>query len=297
MAVFLGLDCGGSSCRAVAMDEAGAVLFQGQSGPANILSTPRGRLRANLRHAVDGCPEPAVVCGCFAGLLTATDRSLARTLLLELFPNAEIRCEPDYVAALLASPPGTDVCVVSGTGSVICSRSGEALAKSGGRGYLLGNPGSAFAFGRDAIRCYLEQGEGAVGHHLLKEIDRRFDSRLENDVVAAVHRSGTPAAVLARFATPWGRDAAEGNPLAMASVRKGTGRLARQTADHIGRFVSGSGVVQVCLAGGLWSGPSIYRECYEEAVAEAIAPRKVRIARIEQPPVRGAVRLAMETNR
>lgn len=271
------------------------MLFQGQSGPANILSTPRGRLRTNLRSAVDGCPPADVVCGCFAGLLTDTDRSLARSLLLELFPDATIRCEPDYVAALLACPEGTDVCVISGTGSVICSLEGGAIRKSGGRGFLLGNPGSAYAFGRDAIRCYLQKGEGAVGGHLLRELDRRFDSRSENDVVAAVHRSGTPAAVLARFASPWGRDAAEGNLCAIESVRKGTGRLARQTAEHIARFVPGAGTVRICLAGGLWSGPSIYRECFEEALAAAIAPREAVVAKIEQPPVRGAVRLAMET--
>jgi len=293
--VFLGLDCGGSSCRALAIDGAGAVAFQGQSGPANILSTPRGRLRTHLRHAVDGCPEPTVVCGCFAGLLTETDRSLATALLAELFPHALIRCEPDYVAALLACPEGTDICVVSGTGSVICSRRAGVIVKSGGRGFLLGNPGSAFAFGRDAISAFLEQGEGAIGSHLVREIQKRFDSLRENDVVAAVHRSSTPAAVLARFATPWGRDAAEGNPLAMESVRKGTRLLACQSADHARRHCVGTERVQVCLAGGLWSGPAIYRECFEEALVQALAPRDVAITKIDQPPVRGAVRLAMET--
>lgn len=276
------------------MDGDGAVVFQGQSGPANILSTPRGRLRSNLSHAVEGCPEIAAVCGCFAGLLTDTDRALAISLLTELFPHAAVRCEPDYVAALLACPNGTEVCVISGTGSVICSRTGESVAKSGARGFLLGNPGSAFAFGRDALRCFLEQGEAAVGQNLLREIDRRFGSRNENDVVAAVHRSSAPAAVLARFATPWGRDAMEGNPHALESVTMGTGLLARQTADHVGRFVRGEALVHVCLAGGLWSGPAIYRECFEEALCDALAPRKAVVTKIVQPPVRGAVQLAME---
>ena len=81
MGVYVGLDCGGSSCRALGVTATGDVVHQGQAGPANILSTPRGRLKENLRRALEGCPPADVVCGCFAGLLTQADRDLAHHML------------------------------------------------------------------------------------------------------------------------------------------------------------------------------------------------------------------------
>lgn len=51
MGIYVGLDCGGSSSRVLAMDEAGTQLFVGSSGAANILSTPEFRLRRNLENA------------------------------------------------------------------------------------------------------------------------------------------------------------------------------------------------------------------------------------------------------
>ena len=120
MAVFLGLDCGGSSCRAVAVNTSGAILHQGQAGPANLANTPPGRLQNHLYRATENSPAPDFVCGCFAGLLTADDRSRANDILARTFPSAKVRSEPDYYAALMASEDA-DVCVVAGTGSVVCS--------------------------------------------------------------------------------------------------------------------------------------------------------------------------------
>ncbi len=277
------------------MDASGCVVHQGQGGPANILSTPRGRLKENLRRSLEGCPRAEVVCGCFAGLLTEADRTLAHQLLEDLCPGARVRCEPDYTAALMASDPPTTVCVIAGTGSVICSRSEGQIRKTGARGYLLGNPGSAFAFGRDAVRDFLEHGPDGAGEAVRCELIKRFGSLDENEIVAAVHRSPAPAAVLARLAAPWGRDAAAGHVRAIASVEEGMGALALQTAEHVARYASQIQPLHVTLAGGMWSGPPLFREVFGSALCEALDRQDVVLQKITQPPVRGAVRLAMET--
>src|SRR5687768_11645928 len=137
MSVFVGLDCGGSSSRVLAVDFDGNIVFQGQSGAANLASTPENRLRRNLSHATDGCPHADYVCGCFAGLVSDDLRRRGEDHLKSLFPRAEVRAEPDYTAALYASPPGTDVCVIAGTGSLVCSRGADGILKSGGMGYIL----------------------------------------------------------------------------------------------------------------------------------------------------------------
>src|SRR5579885_573467 len=117
MAVFVGLDCGGSSTRVLAIDENGKPLFRGQSGPANLLSTPKALILKNLQAATRKCPPPVSVCGCFAGLVDDAVRKQANQLLKQVFPSVKkIRSEADYVAALAACGAETDVCVIAGTG-------------------------------------------------------------------------------------------------------------------------------------------------------------------------------------
>src|SRR5436309_909319 len=109
MSVFVGLDCGGSSSRVLAIDDSGKAVFRGHGGPANLLSTPKASVLCNLKAATAGCPRPESVCGCFAGLVDEELRQRALDDLRRLFPRAKLfRAEPDYVAALAACGPGTD---------------------------------------------------------------------------------------------------------------------------------------------------------------------------------------------
>ncbi|MCA3553720.1 MAG: ATPase, partial [Rhodobacter sp.] len=50
MALFLGIDGGGTGCRAAVCDDAGRILGEGRAGPSNIASDPDGA-RANVLAA------------------------------------------------------------------------------------------------------------------------------------------------------------------------------------------------------------------------------------------------------
>src|SRR2546421_6381610 len=170
--LFLGLDCGGSSTRALVQDSEGNTVFRGEAGPANLSTTPNDELQANLSKALLNAPQPNFACACFAGLATEDDRQRATNILAQLFPKATLRIERDYPAAFAASPEGTDVCVIAGTGSLVCSRAQNPNAesspnaerrmpnaefeKSGGNGYVLGDDGSAFQYGRALLRHHID---------------------------------------------------------------------------------------------------------------------------------------------
>lgn len=293
MKVFVGLDCGGSSSRVLAVDEFSNVLFQGQSGAANLVSTPPARLSRNLSAAVDGCPAPSFICGCFAGLINEDIRRTAVDHLRSLFPEARHRAEPDYTAALYACPDETDICVISGTGSLVCSRTGQTIHKSGGRGFILGDPGSAFQFGKDALLYYLDHRETA-SPALARTVHEVFGTTEEGAIVAAVYRSNTPASVLARLAKQWGLEAANGDLSALGSLERNLGKLAEVIEKHVAEFPPQTEHLRVCLAGGLWKGPPIYRELFETILGERIRNRQIQVARILRPPVQGAVELAKE---
>jgi N-acetylglucosamine kinase-like BadF-type ATPase len=290
MGLVVGLDCGGSSTRLVAIDEAGRTRFQGQSGAANLASTPEGRVRRNLEQAAKGCPAPECVCGCFAGLVDVETRKRGEEILHRIFPRARVRAVPDYYAALYSSPSESDVTVIAGTGSLVCSAVGDAVVKSGGRGYLLGDEGSASRYGRRALVAFLEAPHDA-SEPLRHAVHQTFSTLEEGALVSHLYRSGAPASLLAKLARAAGADAREGILYAAAALEEETSALVRIVLRHLERHRAEKSDWTICLAGGLWKGPAVFRETFERIVRrEALRP--VTVVRPERPPISGALQLA-----
>jgi N-acetylglucosamine kinase-like BadF-type ATPase len=295
MSVYVGLDCGGSSSRVLAMDDKGNVLFQGQSGAANLISTPEGRLRRNLTNASKGCPKPDYVCGCFAGLISPQTRERGIGILQDTFGvPATFRAEPDYTAALYASPEA-DVCVISGTGSLVCSRNNGNIVKSGGRGYILGDQGSGFSFGRDALMHFLQHPEKST-RYLRDQIEDVFGSLDESVLVTGVYKAPSPATILARLVKAVGHDAADGQEYAINSVQQHMGDLAKLVSSHVKTHHSESKQLSISLAGGVWKASAQFKEAFLNHLTQELPQIEWELHRLLRPPLYGAVELAKELN-
>lgn len=293
MSVFVGLDCGGSSSRVLALDENGNVLFQGQSGAANLVSTPEGRLRRNLTNATKGCPTPDFVCGCFAGLINDVARERGLGILRDTFGvSAEYRAEPDYTAALYAATDA-DICVISGTGSLVCSRANGKIVKSGGRGYILGDEGSGYAFGRDALLHFLKH-RNQASEYLTKSVEEVFGSLEENVIVTGVYKAPTPATILGRLAKALGHDATAGEAYALASVEKNLSELALVVLGHVERHHADDRELAVTLSGGVWKASGVFRETFIQKLQDLLPGKTWSVNRLLRPPLYGAVELARE---
>lgn len=293
MSVYVGLDCGGSSSRVLAVDEAGAILFQGQSGAANLVSTPENRLRKNLTHATNGCPPARYVCGCFAGLISDEVRTRGEAHLRELFPGAEVRAEPDYTAAFYASPAETDICVIAGTGSLVCSRIDGRIVKSGGRGFILGDAGSAYQYGRDALMYYLDNPRTA-SQTLRHAVGEVFQTEQESEIVAMIYKAQTPAGIIAKLAKALGADARNGDAYALESAERNCRALAAVVARHVRTNMPETERLNVSLTGGVWKASPVFRDTFTRKVEEATSGIEVIVHRITRPPLYGAVELAKE---
>lgn len=292
MSVYLGLDCGGTSCRALALDRSGAHIFSGQAGSANIATNRPERILKNLRHASLNCPKPDFVCGCFAGLLTELDKRQAIELLKEAFPYSVVRAEPDYRAPLKLSE-GSQICVLAGTGSLVCSLHEGKIEKSGGRGYVLGDKGSAFQYGRIALLHFLDDPAGA-SRHLKSAIRERFGSIKEPEIVAALYKGGVPASQLAKLFAAFARDAKAGEPYALNAVHVQTSLLAEVVHKHVKQHFSAQSRLTVSLVGGVWSGASLFKDALKVHLEQELPQVDLELKKISQPPVRGAAELAME---
>ena len=290
--MYVGLDCGGSTCRSLAINSAGEPVFHGQSGAANLATTPDPLLRRHLARATEACPDAVAVCGCFAGLLTVADRRRAEALLREVFPGAAVRAEPDYAAAFAAADSPIDVCVIAGTGALACSAKDGAWVKTGGGGYLIGDQGSAFDLGRRALQHYLFSDQ-PPSPLTLSLIEQTFETTANDEIVARLYDHQSPPAMLAKLAPALSKDAEAGYSYAVEALDAAMGALACLTVQHIHRHVPGAGTVRIGLAGGVWKTSATVLRVFISSIRGQL-DRSFDVERLRRPPVYGATALAKE---
>lgn len=285
--VVVGIDAGGTSTRARAVWH-GQVVHEGASGPGNPLAVDPAAMRASYHAALAGCPPAGYVAACVAGAGCHEQQVRIASLLAERFPGAQVRVVPDFVAALLAAPPGTDVCVIAGTGSVICSAADVGFAVSGGRGWILGDHGSGARLGRAALERFVADPAAASGW-LTGAVKEIFGDEDWREVVSAVSRAPSPARLLARAAPLLTTAAEQGERWAADRLDEEMALLAATTARHIEEHVRALAPA-LALSGGVWAS-SAAQSAFTAAVHRlSIFP--LTVTRSVRDPIEGAVRLA-----
>ena len=171
--VIMGVDGGGTGVRVVLANAELVVLGQGEAGGVNPnVVTPDGA-EANLRLAIHQAIttarlDPAKITNVCVGIAgtSSSDSSgdwLRRTLN-DLVPQARVIISADAEIALVgAHGAACGVIVMAGTGSVAYGINRQRQhARAGGYGYVLGDEGSGYWLGKEALaalaQCFYEQG-------------------------------------------------------------------------------------------------------------------------------------------
>jgi N-acetylglucosamine kinase-like BadF-type ATPase len=286
--IVLGIDGGGSSTRARAVT-GDCLVFERTVGSTNPKTVPPVAVADRLTLLLNGCPSPRAVAACISGMRSAETRSLFRQCLSDRFPSADIRLEPDFAAALRLFESPIAICVIAGTGSIVCSRSDDGETRtSGGEGYLLGDHGSAFRLGQRLVSDYATD-PASVG-----TLGPEMDAALGVDrtrLVATVHDSLEPASLIARAAPVLTHAADDGVAWAQRLVDAEMDLLASLVVLHRERH-SLAGPLSVGLAGGVWD--SSYVRCSFGLALERHAGTDVQLLRARRSPVEGAAELARE---
>lgn len=185
--LVVGVDIGGTSTRALALDPAGAVAGRGSAQGANPNSHPPAVAAARVASAVAAAvPDGGSVAACMLGM--AGNSKMTDPAVVAEFESAlravGVTCRIDVVsdaevafASATPSPRGT--AIVGGTGSVAVRIVDHRKSfQYGGWGWLLGDEGSAYWIGREAVRATLRllQGTGAAGPLALAVLAEAFGS-------------------------------------------------------------------------------------------------------------------------
>jgi len=156
---LLGIDAGGSGTRAVLL-EAGQVTPLPTGPPMNALLT--AGFADQLQHIITAANPTAAGVGLPGVHAAGQARRLGQALARQAGCPVHVTGDADAArhGAFLGAP---GLVVIAGTGSVALGWDGERFAYAGGHGFVLGDEGSAYWIGREAVRAALRFEEQVSG--------------------------------------------------------------------------------------------------------------------------------------
>ncbi len=161
MELVLGIDGGGTNCRAALADGKGVVLGRGSSGAANITTDLSGAHESIVEAAWaafrDAGRDPAQIAEAGAVLgLAGTNVGSYKQRLAAILPFAASLIESDALIALEGAIGGHDGAIaILGTGSAYLARQAGVLRPLGGWGFVVGDLGSGARLGRALLEATL----------------------------------------------------------------------------------------------------------------------------------------------
>lgn len=197
---LLAVDGGGTKCLAVLVDRSSQEVGIGRSGSCNYQgigeeaasreliaaiaqaledAKARNRLTAQSQPQIDEQVEWEVECAVFglAGLDTEHDRQVICGMVEKVLTLLNIRVrhlivENDGFAALLGATGGKPgILVIAGTGSIAFGvNESQQTARAGGWGHRVGDEGSGYWIGKQAIMAVLKHADGRGEKTILKEL-------------------------------------------------------------------------------------------------------------------------------
>ena len=246
--LFLGIDGGGSRCRARIRQADGTILGEAIGGPSNIYQDFRSALETILATATEAAEKAGVKTTALhaglglAGIVTSVGKEKIENARL---PFASVSVDNDAYAACVGAFSGGDGgIVIAGTGSI-------GLASVGGERHMVG--GWGFQLG--------DHGSGAwVGHHAVRRAALALDGLLQpTELIGEIlTRTGQDRFALSRWseqARP--KDYAQFAPIVFGCAAKGDVQAmmivieGAAAISNLGRALLARGARAICLLGGL----------------------------------------------
>jgi glucosamine kinase len=296
----LGIDAGGTKTICYLADGEGRVVGEGRGGGANLQA--HGELEVEkVLHAVvevacgDRAILPAAVCLGIAGVDRPEDDRVVRGIMRRLGFRAHTLVVNDALVALVAGVGNQHgVVIVAGTGSIAygVNRDGFA-ARAGGWGYVLGDEGSGYWIGREALAAAVREDDGRGPRtRLTPLILEHFKLTQAAGLVREVYDKGLQRQGIAALGPVVERARGEGDVVAAEILRTASGELTRAAASVIERLEMRGDAFEVVRSCGMfrlipWLVGDVTRRLAE------VAPRAI-VARLEVEPASGAVHLALK---
>jgi len=287
----IGLDIGGTKTRGVRFEN-GQVVADESVGSANVQNVSREEAALHLAELFGriGGGRVAQVYAGAGGIDTDEDAAALAALITPHVPGAKVTVVHDSRLLLAAGGASTGVAVIAGTGSAAWGRNAQGEeARAGGWGYLLGDEGSGYWLGREAVRHSLRRmNQGLEPDELTTALLRSCNVDDPNKLIALFHSPETGRRYWAQQARLVVEAANAGHAPSQALVEQAGADLAGLAAQALRKLgIQGP----VILGSGL--GMNVPR--LQDAFRRSLAGEGVTDVRVlEQDPVFGVLQLVAE---
>lgn len=257
MALFLGIDGGGSKTRCVVGDES-SVLGAGSSASCKVQRVGEACARDSLAAAIhESCVQagisPRQIARTCAGVTGSARPEIAKVMreLISSIVAGEIVVVGDIdIAFEDAFGSGPGVLVIAGTGSIAYGRNAHGdTTRAGGWGHAISDEGSGYWIGIEAVRSALrarDRGEDSV---LFRELMENLGATDVDDFI--VMMNAHPAPDFAAFFPVVLAASDRGDSLATSLLERAGGELCQLAEIVIQRLFANSEEIRVVTHGGV----------------------------------------------
>ncbi|RLF00960.1 MAG: ATPase [Thermoprotei archaeon] len=297
--IWAGVDGGATKTLALVLSDKGEVGV-GISGPSNYHDVGLEKAVANIREAIEGSlkdiGELPVFAACYglAGLDSPSDFKIVEKAIVEANIAEKNFVVHDSVIAIYGATGGeAGIIVIAGTGSVAAGIDDEGnYVRVGGWGPLLGDEGSAYMIGREALARALKAYDGrGEKTSLLNRIKEKFGLSQVEEIIDVFYRKGVSVTEVASLAKIVSEEALKGDSVAIDILRK----AAEEIGIHIEavyRRLNMSGRVDVALIGGVFrAGELVLGPLRSYLSRKGI---EVNLTKPRYPPAVGALIIALK---
>jgi len=296
----LGIDAGGTKTVCLLADEHGRVLSEARGSGANLQAVGELEVEKVLHQVMDEAIGdrgvlPQAVCLGIAGVDRDDDVAIVRAIMRRIAYKARTLVVNDALVALVAgagAEPG--LVLIAGTGSIAYGRNREGrAARAGGWGYVLGDEGSGYWIGRQALGAVVRQSDERGRPTLLTgRLLQHFGISRPQELVQVVYYKNLRPPAIAALASHVAQAASDGDEVALELLEEGAGELLGIAHSVITRLRLDEEPFVCVLAGGIFQAvPWLADRLRGQLTAQS--PR-CRVTRLADPPAMGAVRLALD---
>jgi N-acetylglucosamine kinase-like BadF-type ATPase len=294
----LGIDAGGSKTLCLLADESGTILAEARGPGANLQAAGEPAVERILGDviatAIGERSAPAAVCVGMAGVDREDEWRSVQTVVRRFAPTSHVLVVNDALIALVAGAgdsPG--IVIVAGTGSIVYGRNGnEEAARAGGWGHILGDEGSGYWIGREALMAVMRAADDRGPQtRLTVDVLAHFDINDVSRLPRIVYDREVPRMSVAEVGPLVQRTSLEGDAVARRILERAADELSLGVRSVATRLQMRGDPFVCVLAGGVFKAiPWLAEELPRRL--EEVAPR-CQVQVLQDEPAVGAVQLAL----
>jgi N-acetylglucosamine kinase-like BadF-type ATPase len=306
----LGIDAGGTKTVCVLADATGRLVAKARGGSANLHAAGELAVEEVLRELTEevldfanndpgrlrGDPTivPAAICVGIAGVDREDEAQTVRAIMRRIGYKSRVLVVNDALIALVSGArddPG--IVIIAGTGSIVYGRNASfEAARAGGWGHMIGDEGSGYWIGREALAAVMRGSDGRGPETALTaQVLANFNVADVSRLPSIVYDREMPRMSVAAVGPIVQRVAAAGDPVAIRILERAAEELVLGARSVTAQLEMRGDPFTFYLAGGVfrvvpWLAHELPRRLME------VAPR-AQTALLTAEPAMGAAWLAL----